>query len=59
MSQQKDAEQIIKKVFDETNQALKTSNQGSASGQGTMLDWRQVIKKVFDPVTGTLKVSEG
>lgn len=58
---ERDMEQVFKTIYDETNpnyKALKVSELGAASSQGTELDWQQVIKNSFDASTGTIRTVE-
>ena len=53
-----DAEQLLKKVLDTDNDALRVNSVGAPSGTyGTDLDWRQVVKKVYDSVNNELRVT--
>jgi hypothetical protein len=52
-----DRNQVLKKIFDSTNNGLKCVDAGTASGShGTVLDSEQVWKMVFDPDNAALRV---
>jgi hypothetical protein len=49
--------QVLKKVFDPTNSAIKCVDAGTASGSnGTNLDVNQVWQSVYDPTNSAIRV---
>lgn len=58
MSVEQDFEQIIKRIYLESENALDLQLLGAAVSSGTELDANQVLKMVFDIVANQLKVVE-
>lgn len=53
----RDANQVIKVVWDATAQNFRVTVVGVSTTNGTKLSAEQVWKKIYDPATNTIRVA--